>query len=57
MTTKEARRPACGEHKVEYNKKHDVYYCVECDKWLEKGCGDQGCAFCEERPAKPSEAQ
>lgn len=40
-----------------YSKKHDSYYCEECDKWLEKSCKDKACDFCGERPAKPSEVK
>lgn len=35
---------------VEYSDKYDAYYCQESRVWLEKGCGEDDCHFCLERP-------
>jgi hypothetical protein len=32
----------------------DAFCCRRCDRWLEPLCGDPGCQFCRDRPAKPS---
>lgn len=41
--------------KPEYNEKRDAHFCMRCDVWLEKNCGDVLCVFCNNRPVKPSE--
>jgi len=41
----------CPEHsQVEYDEKHDAYYCPSCLKWLEDKCGNPKCGFCKGRP-------
>lgn len=45
---------ACGSE-VQYNSRHDAYYCELCNKWLERKCDDQNCEFCNDRPEKPSQ--
>lgn len=42
-------------HDRDYHEALDVYFCKECDIWLEKQCGDPNCHFCPQRPKKPSE--
>ena len=42
------------DHEKKYCPKHDAYYCVVCDVWLEKKCSDKTCQFCHERPDRPS---
>lgn len=37
------------------SKKHDAYFCKDCDVWIEKACKDKTCDFCSTRPEKPSE--
>lgn len=44
--------PKC--HKRMYSDKHDAYFCLVCDKWLEQSCNDSQCIFCYIRPEKPS---
>lgn len=46
----------CGHDisQLKQNEKHDAYFCAECDKWIEKQCGDEGCDFCRSRPQRPS---
>ena len=41
--------------KAELNEEFDSYYCLTCDKWLEKKCSDPKCEYCTKRPNKPSE--
>ena len=38
-----------------YNERHDAYYCVKCDEWLDKACDAADCFYCVGRPAKPSQ--
>lgn len=47
----------CGmQKKPIYHKKHDAYFCEDCDQWLEDACEDADCQFCPTRPNRPSEA-
>lgn len=36
------------------SKRFDAMYCADCDVWLEDGCGDRTCWFCNDRPLRPS---
>lgn len=45
--------PTCGE-KIYYSVVYDAYFCISCDKWLEKACRNPRCRFCADRPIKPS---
>lgn len=36
-----------------YNPKHDAYYDIEKNEWLEKTCSDTACIYCKGRPEKP----
>lgn len=51
---KSPRCPSC-HRPASYSQPHDAYYCPDCYKWLEDGCGFAGCSFCRERPEKPTE--
>lgn len=44
------------ENKASYSEKYDVYYCKNCNIWLEKKCSDSNCEFCTNRPDSPREA-
>ncbi len=44
----------CGEKSVYMCDEFDALFCIECDRWLERRCGDPNCEFCSERPPKPS---
>ena len=35
------------------DEKHDAYYCLECNMWLEPKCGNKHCDFCGTRPMFP----
>ncbi len=50
---------ACSfcNNKLAYNEGFDAYYCIQCDKWMEKKCGDPACEFCTIRPEKPSDCK
>ena len=51
------RYPLCNAHPGALpvrHERHDAYFCIACDRWLEKGCSDPGCEFCKARPARPS---
>lgn len=38
-----------------YSWFYDAYYCVKCDEWLEKACGEKDCwCNCGIRPERPS---
>ena len=41
-------------HEIRRNAKHDAYWCVDCNAWLEKACGDPDCEYCVGRPATPT---
>jgi len=43
----------CQEKRL-YDERYDAWYCLTCDEWLEKECGDSNCFFCAMRPHKPS---
>lgn len=47
----------CGAMSRLYHEEFDAYFCIVCDKWLEKKCNDGDCEFCAKRPKKPSEAE
>ena len=55
------KKCACGyEPKGAPMRKHDAYWCPDCDVWLEEGCrarerGAGYCEFCTNRPEKPSQ--
>jgi hypothetical protein len=36
-----------------YSEDYDAYFCVKCNVWLEKTCGDKSCEFCSKRLSKP----
>jgi hypothetical protein len=48
--------PRCGTRQ-EYYERYDAAVCVRCDQWLEGACGDLGCGYCRNRPARPSLAR
>jgi transposase-like protein len=50
-------KPHCTIHNKEgtYNEKFDSYHCSDCNRWLEKNCGDIECFFCQNRPGKPND--
>lgn len=33
--------------------RHDAVACLGCNVWLEGLCGEDGCAYCIDRPATP----
>jgi hypothetical protein len=43
----------CEETK-KYSAEYDVYYCENCNKWLESKCSDPKCEFCTTRPESPN---
>ncbi len=46
--------PTCKKKGVR-SERYDAYGCVDCNVWLERGCGDMECEFCSDRPDKPKE--
>ena len=48
----EDKCPSCGESKY-MNYKYDAIFCLKENKWLESGCQDPECEFCNNRPDKP----
>lgn len=52
MNTAEQHEKDTG-HKSKHCDTYDAYYCMPCNIWLEKGCTDQKCRFCANRPDKP----
>lgn len=40
-------------HRVGYSSKHDARFCLDCDVWLERKCGDECCFYCNRRPDTP----
>lgn len=54
MADRETRCARCGSPGVYYDI-HDAYACERCNEWLEPQCGNEGCGFCVERPAHPSQ--
>ena len=51
------RYPLCPDHPDALpvrHERHDAYFCIACDRWLEKRCGDAQCEFCSRRPERPS---
>lgn len=38
-----------------YSKKHDAFFDVEKDVWLESACDSPHCEFCFNRPERPSQ--
>jgi hypothetical protein len=46
--------PVCGEPQW-FDEKHDAEFCARCDEWRIKVCGDGGCDYCRDRPARPSD--
>lgn len=40
------------DHKMQYVKDYDSYWCYTCDMWAEGICGDDKCDFCSERPTR-----
>lgn len=47
----------CRRIHIKYNEEYDSYYNTDTDEWLEPGCYDKNCEFCNDRPAKPSECE
>lgn len=47
----------CYTDAERYNEKHDAYYCLKCNQWLEDGCADKKCDYCKNRPKKPSDVK
>jgi hypothetical protein len=45
----------CQNNTVYYNDEYDAFYCINCNEWLEKNCGEPNCEFCKNRPEKPLE--
>ena len=41
----------------EYSDRYDDYYCKGCDIWIGKGCTDETCYYCRDKPLKPSDVQ
>jgi hypothetical protein len=37
-----------------YCNRHDAYFCLVCDLWVERSCSDPECPYCPGRPDKPS---
>jgi hypothetical protein len=47
---------ACGPNCVEgFSEKHDAFYCITCNEWLESTCDDPTCEYCVNRPEVPNE--
>jgi hypothetical protein len=47
------------EHDWAMSLKHDAWFCITCDVWLEPPCGcgpEDDCPFPAVRPDKPSDA-
>lgn len=43
---------------VGFSRKHDAYFDIEKDVWLEDKCHNScGCEYCENRPDKPSQVE
>lgn len=45
--------PNYETHVVLLSKDYDTHYCVDCNVWLERHCGDVNCFFCSGRPERP----
>ena len=42
-----------GKIGLGYSERYDSFYCKKCMVWLERGCSDEECEFCSERPGFP----
>lgn len=43
----------CANPNVVRSVEADAYCCINCNRWLERQCGDEECTFCKDRPATP----
>lgn len=42
------------QERLSYDIAWDAFYCINCNEWAEKGCGDLVCHFqCHLRPERP----
>lgn len=48
--------PACGRPAF-YSGRFDAMFCPACDQWLEETCCAPDCAYCRQRPERPSLAR
>lgn len=47
-----------NEHsQLYYYDKYDSTFCIQCNDWETKCCGDSDCQFCNSRPIRPLELE